>query len=62
MSPEMRGSGLALYSSGWALGQALGVAAMGLAVGIADYGPAIIAFGAGYFALGIWMRRNLQRL
>lgn len=62
MSPEMRGSGLALYSSGWAMGQALGVAAMGLAVGLVDYGPSIIAFGAGYFALGIWMRRNLQRL
>jgi predicted MFS family arabinose efflux permease len=62
MSPEMRGSGLALYSSGWAMGQALGVAAMGLAVGLADYGPAIIAFGAGYLALGWWMRGNLNKL
>jgi hypothetical protein len=35
---------------------------MGLAVGLVDYGPSVIAFGAGYFALGIWMRRNLQRL
>jgi predicted MFS family arabinose efflux permease len=62
MSPEMRGSGLALYSSGWAMGQALGVAAMGLAIGLADYGAAIILFGAGYFALGWWMRGNLNRL
>lgn len=62
MAPEMRGSALALYSSGWAMGQALGVAAMGIAVGVTDYGPAIVAFGAGYFALGIWMRRNLDKL
>ena len=62
MSPEMRGSGLALYSSGWAMGQALGVAAMGLAVGLADYAPAIILFGVGYFALGWWMRGNLNKL
>jgi hypothetical protein len=62
MSPEMRGSGLALYSSGWAMGQALGVAAMGLAIGLADYGPAIIAFGVGYLVLGWWMRGNLSKL
>jgi predicted MFS family arabinose efflux permease len=62
MAPERRGSALALYSSGWAMGQALGVAAMGLAVGIADYGLSIVAFGAGYLALGLWMRRNLQKL
>ncbi len=62
MAPDRRASALALYSSGWAMGQALGVATMGLAVGLVDYGPAIIAFGAGYFALGIWMRRNLGKL
>jgi hypothetical protein len=44
------------------MGQALGVAAMGLAIGLADYGAAIILFGAGYFALGWWMRGNLNRL
>jgi predicted MFS family arabinose efflux permease len=62
MAPDARGTALALYSSAWALGQAAGVAAMGLAVGLFDYQVAIIAFGAGYFFLGLWMRRNLDRL
>jgi MFS transporter, YNFM family, putative membrane transport protein len=62
MAPEARATGLALYSSGWALGQAAGVAAMGLAVSLFDYEPSIIAFGAGYFVLGLWMRRNLDKL
>ena len=35
---------------------------MGLAIGLFDYRPAIIAFGAGYLALGLWMRRNLDKL
>jgi predicted MFS family arabinose efflux permease len=62
MAPEARATGLALYSSAWALGQAAGVAAMGLAVSLFDYRPAIIAFGAGYLVLGLWMRRNLDKL
>jgi hypothetical protein len=35
---------------------------MGFAVSLADYRLPIIAFGAGYFLLGLWMRRNLGRL
>jgi len=62
MAPEARGTALALYSSAWALGQAVGVAAMGLAVGLLDYQVSIIAFGAGYFLLGLWMRKKLDRL
>jgi predicted MFS family arabinose efflux permease len=62
MAPEARATGLALYSSAWALGQAAGVAAMGLAVSFAGYRPAIIAFGAAYLALGLWMRKNLHKL
>jgi predicted MFS family arabinose efflux permease len=62
MAPEARATGLALYSAAWALGQAAGVAAMGLAVSRFDYQAPIIAFGAGYLALGVWMRRNLARL
>ncbi len=62
MAPQARATGLALYSSGWALGQAAGTAAMGLAVSGFGYRPAIIAFGVGYLALGVWMRRNLHRL
>jgi len=53
---------VAMYSSAWALGQAAGAAAMGLAVGLFDYRPSIIAFGAGYLVLGLWMRRNLGKL
>jgi predicted MFS family arabinose efflux permease len=62
MAPEARATGLALYSAAWALGQAAGVAAMGLAVSRFDYQAPIIAFGTGYLALGVWMRRNLARL
>jgi predicted MFS family arabinose efflux permease len=62
MAPQSRGTALALYSSGWALGQAAGVAAMGLAVGQFDYQWPILVFGVAYFALGLWMRRNLERL
>jgi predicted MFS family arabinose efflux permease len=62
MAPEARATGLALYSAGWALGQAAGVAAMGLAVSVVGYRAPIIAFGACYLLLGLWMRRNLQRL
>lgn len=62
MAPQARATGLALYSSGWALGQAAGAAAMGLAVSGFGYRPAIIAFGVGYLVLGVWMRRNLHKL
>jgi predicted MFS family arabinose efflux permease len=62
MAPEARATGLALYSSAWALGQAAGVAAMGLAVHWFDYRPSIIAFGLAYFVLGLWMSRNLGKL
>ena len=62
MAPEARATGLALYSSAWALGQAVGVAAMGLAVSLVGYRPSIVAFGAGYLLLGLWMRRNLGKL
>ena len=62
MAPQARGTAVAMYSSCWALGQAAGVAGMGLAVGAFDYALPIIAFGAGYLALGVWMRKNLNRL
>ena len=62
MSPEARGTGLALYSSSWALGQAMGVAAMGLAVSLVGFEPGIIVFGAGFFVLALWLRANLDRL
>ena len=62
MAPQARGASVAIYASFWALGQATGVAAMGVAVGAFSYAPSIIAFGIGFAALGLWMRTNLHRL
>jgi len=62
MAPQARGSGLSLYTVSWALGQAVGVAAMGVAVSVVGYAPAIIAFGAGFLVLALWLRANLDRL
>ena len=62
MAPQARGAGVSVYTSAWSLGQAAGVAAMGLAVSFVDYAPAIIGFGLGFLALGAWMRANLDRL
>jgi predicted MFS family arabinose efflux permease len=62
MAPQARGAAVAIYASCWSLGQALGVAAMSAAVGRVGYPAAIIAFGLGFAALGLWMRGNLHRL
>ena len=62
VAPDARGSAVALYASAWALGQAGGVAAMGLAVAAVGYAPAIVASGIGFGLLGIWLRSNLHRL
>jgi predicted MFS family arabinose efflux permease len=62
MAPKARGTAVAMYSSAWALGQAAGAAGMGLCVGWFDYAPSLVAFGAGYLLLGIWLRRNLEKL
>ncbi len=62
VAPDARGSAVALYATGWALGQALGVAAMGLVVAAGGYAAAIMACGAGFGALGLWLRSNLHRL
>ena len=62
MSPEARATGVALYSGSWALGQAIGVAAMGVAISLVGFVPGIIVFGAGFFVLALWLRANLDRL
>ena len=62
VAPDARGSAVALYASAWATGQALGVAAMGLAVSVFGYAPMIAVFGLGFGALGLWLRSNLARL
>jgi predicted MFS family arabinose efflux permease len=62
MAPEARGAGVSIYTSAWAIGQASGVAVAGAAIGIVGYPPAILGFGLGFFALGLWLRGNLNRL
>ena len=62
MAPQARGAAVSIYAGFWSFGQAMGVAAMGLVIGFIEYTPAIIAFGCGFFLLGLWMRGNLQRL
>ncbi len=62
MAPQSRGAAVAIYSCFWSLGQASGVAAMSIGVGLVGYAPGILAFGAGFFLLGLWLRCNLGRL
>jgi predicted MFS family arabinose efflux permease len=62
VAPDARGAAVALYASAWGSGQALGAAAMGIAVAAFDYAPMIAAFGMGFAVLGFWLRSNLWRL
>ncbi|HEX7052724.1 MAG TPA: MFS transporter [Burkholderiales bacterium] len=62
VAPDARGATMALYSCAWAGGQALGAAAMGIAVAYAGYTPMIIAFGLGWAGLGLWLYANVWRL
>jgi YNFM family putative membrane transporter len=62
VAPDARGSAIALYASAWAVGQASGVAALGVAVAMVGYAPAILGAALGFAALGFWLRFNMQRL
>jgi len=62
VAPDARGAAVAMYASAWALGQASGVAAVGVAVRWAGYAEMICAFGLGFCMLGLWLRTNLWRL
>lgn len=62
IAPDARGSAIALYASAWAIGQALGAAAGGSAIGFFGYASTITAFGVGFALLGVWLRYNLWRL
>lgn len=61
-APDARGAAVSLYASAWALGQAGGVAAMGVLIASAGYAPAIVASGVGFGLLGLWLRANMHRL
>ena len=62
MAPQARGTALALFSFSWALGQAVGVAAMGVCVSLFGMAPSLLAFSAGFLVLALWIRANLDRL
>jgi MFS transporter, YNFM family, putative membrane transport protein len=62
VAPHARGTAVTLYATGWALGQALGIGTLGLLVTAAGYAPAIMVFGLGFAALGLWLRANMHRL
>lgn len=62
VAPDSRGSALALYASAWAIGQASGVAAMGVAVAYTGYATGILGAALGFALLGLWLRYNLRRL
>ncbi|MGQ0654673.1 MAG: hypothetical protein ACT4P4_20800, partial [Betaproteobacteria bacterium] len=60
-APDARGATVALYAACWAIGQASGVAAMGLAVALVGYAPGIAAFGIAFGLTGLVLRNNLHR-
>jgi predicted MFS family arabinose efflux permease len=62
VAPHARGSAVALYASGWALGQAGGVALMGGVIAAAGYETSIAIGAAGFGLVGLWLRSNLHRL
>jgi len=62
VAPDARGSAIALYASAWALGQACGVAALGVAVAYAGFRSAIMGAALGFALLGFWLRSNMARL
>lgn len=62
MAPDMRTTGVALFSMCWAGGQATGVAVMGAAIGIVGYVPLVLLFAAALAGLGLWLRSNLHQL
>ena len=61
MSPHARGAGVSLFSTAWFLGQALGVAAMGILIRFLDYAVPMIGFGITFLLLSLWLRANLYR-
>lgn len=62
MAPHARATGFSQFSMFWALGQAVGVAAMGTGVTAFGYTWMIGAFGLGFVALALVLRFQLHRL
>jgi len=62
MAPHARATGFSQFSMAWAVGQAVGVAAMGAGVTAFGYAWMIGAFGLGFLALAMALRTRLHRL
>ena len=62
MAPEARGSAVAFFAFAFFLGQAAGVAALGLAVERAGYAVVFAAAGLGLALVSAWFGRTLRRL
>jgi YNFM family putative membrane transporter len=61
MTPEARGTAVALFSSALYIGQAIGVAIGALVVDRLTAAPLFVAAGAGLFLLGWWFARALRQ-
>jgi predicted MFS family arabinose efflux permease len=61
MAPAARATGLSLFTTFWALGQALGVAIVGAGVTSVGLAPAIAACGVGFVLFSVWFRIKLHK-
>jgi predicted MFS family arabinose efflux permease len=61
MTPEARGTAVAIFSSALYLGQTLGVAVAGLTFDRFTAVPVFVAAGLGLLLLGLWFARELRQ-
>jgi predicted MFS family arabinose efflux permease len=61
MSPEARGTAVAIFSSALYLGQTVGVGAVSLTVDRFTAVPAFVVAAIGLLLLGLWFARRLRR-
>jgi predicted MFS family arabinose efflux permease len=61
MTPEARGTAVAIFSSALYLGQTLGVAINGVVFDRFGAIPVFVTAGAGLLGLGLWFARALRQ-
>jgi predicted MFS family arabinose efflux permease len=62
MAPDARGSAVSLFAFFLFMGQASGIAALGLALDRVGYGPIFLFCGVAMMALGLWFARMLRQV
>jgi predicted MFS family arabinose efflux permease len=62
MAPDARGSAVSLFAFFLFMGQASGIAALGLVLDRAGYGPIFLFCGVAMMALGLWFARMLRQV